>query len=84
MEFKRTYFIAHLIVTFLAFVTFLLAVTEIVELEQISSAVLSLLLISLIFVLISLYLYKRNEINVSSAYYSIALFATIIILSVVI
>ncbi len=84
MNFKRTYFIAHIIVTFLAFITFLLAVIEVVELEQISNAVLSLLLISFIFVILSIYQYKREEIERSSVFYSIALAAMIIILSVVI
>ncbi len=84
MDFKKTYFIAHIIITFLAFITFLLAVIEVFELEQISNAVFSLLLISFIFVLLSLYQFKRTELEKSSVYYSIALFAMIIILSVVI
>ncbi len=84
MEFKKTYFFAHLFITILAFVAFLLVVIGLLEPDQISKSALSMMIASSMLVVLSIYQYKRDEVDRISVFYSISILAMLIILSVVI
>ncbi len=83
MEFKKMYFFAHIFITFLAFIAFMLIVIGLVDIEHMSNAVLSMVFTSIMLIILSIFLYRKTELERISVFYSIALFAMLVVLSVV-